>query len=167
MITIIAALSMDGAIGFGNRLLYHLNADMKRFKALTIGHTLLMGRNTFESLPNGALPGRRNIVLTRDRSRSFPNAETYASLDEALYACNPDEQIFIIGGAQVYSQALPLAQRLELTVIHDIPEQADAAFPSFRSSPSWQLTFREDHPADDKNPFPYSFLTYIKEEPCK
>jgi Dihydrofolate reductase len=164
MITIIAALSMDGAIGFGNRLLYHLNADMKRFKALTTGHTVLMGRNTFESLPKGALPNRRNIVLTRDKSRSFPNTETCTSLEEALSTCTPEEHIFIIGGAQVYSQALPLAQRLELTVVHDIPEQADAAFPAFRSSPFWHLSSREDYPADEKNPYPYSFLTYTKVE---
>ena len=164
MITIIAALSMDGAIGYENRLLYHLNTDMKRFKALTVGHTVLMGRNTFESLPNGALPGRRNLVLTHDTSRTFPGAETCASLEEALSLCPDDEEVFVIGGARVYCQALPIAQRIELTVIHDIPEHADAAFPSFRNSPLWQLTAREDHPADDKNPYPYTFLTYTKAE---
>ena len=164
MITIIAALSMDGAIGYKNRLLYHMRADLKRFKALTMGHTVLMGRNTFESLPKGALPGRRNIVLTRDKSRSFQGAETCSSIQEALSLCSPDEEVFIIGGAQVYSQALPMAQRMELTLIHDIPEQADAAFPTFRDTPSWQLTAREDHQSDENNPYPYSFLTYSKKK---
>lgn len=154
---------MDGAIGFENQLLYHLNADMKRFKALTIGHTVLMGRNTFESLPNGALTGRRNLVLTHDTSRTFPGAETCVSIEEALSLCSPNEQVFVIGGAQVYSQALPMAQRLELTIIHDIPEKADAAFPIFRDSSDWKLISKEEHPADEKNPFRYSFLTYSKE----
>lgn len=89
MITIIVAISEDGAIGFENRLIYHLRADMKRFKALTTGNTVLMGRNTFESLPKGALPNRRNIVLARDRSVSFAGAETFGSLEEALARCSP------------------------------------------------------------------------------
>ncbi|MGB4671823.1 MAG: dihydrofolate reductase [Bacteroidaceae bacterium] len=164
MITIIVAISEDGAIGFENRLIYHLRADMKRFKALTTGNTVLMGRNTFESLPKGALPNRRNIVLTRDRSVSFADAETFGSLEEALTRCSPNEHVYIIGGAQVYRQALPLANRLEITLVHDIPERADTAFPEFRSCPKWRLTAREDHGPDEGNPFAYSFLTYEKEE---
>ena len=102
-ITIIAALAANGAIGLGNRLLYRMPNDMKRFKALTTGHTVVMGRRTFESLPKGALPDRRNIVLSRRPGASFPGAECYASLQEALAHCGTDEAIYIIGGASVYA----------------------------------------------------------------
>ena len=124
MVNIIAAVARNRAIGFQNKLIYWLPNDLKRFKALTTGHTIIMGRNTFLSLPKGALPNRRNVVLSRTQT-VFPGCDTYSSLEEALNNCTPDEDIYIIGGAAVYQQALAIADRLCLTEIDDIPEQAD------------------------------------------
>lgn len=160
MISIIVAIAQNGAIGYKGDLIYHLSADLRRFKELTTGHTVVMGRKTFESLPKGALPNRRNIVLTRQQGVEFPGTEVYKSLDEALSHCSREEKVFIIGGAQVYTQALGMADELEITLVHDTPAQADTFFPEFGSDKSWHLVNREDHEADEKNPFPYSFLTY-------
>ena len=202
MITIIAAVAKNRAIGYKNKLIYWLPNDLKRFKALTTGHTIIMGRNTFLSLPKGALPNRRNIVLSMTmwkealgprplategtqecgkRKENTPAAESasegnlippstfhlpqknidlYPSLDEALAHCAPDEDIYIIGGASVYRQALPLADRLCLTEIDDTPAEADTFFPPYLDD--WQESFREDHPIDDRHAFPYSFIDYIR-----
>ena len=160
MISIIVAIAENLAIGFENSLLYHISADMKRFKALTTGHTVLMGRKTFQSLPKGALPNRRNIVLTRSTDVSFPGAETFPSIEEALQHCSSDEKVYVIGGAAVYAQALPLADELEITLVHDTPLQADAFFPAFWEQ-GFTLVNKEDFPADDKTPA-YSFLTFVK-----
>ena len=136
MITIIAAVARNRAIGQENKLIYWLPNDLKRFKALTSGHTIVMGRKTFESLPKGALPHRRNVVISRGDSvqnwRSDDGTtilEVFRSLDEALKSCRPDEDIYVIGGASVYEQAMAVADRLCLTEIDDVPEQADAFFP--------------------------------------
>lgn len=158
-ITIIAALAANGAIGLGNRLLYRMPNDMKRFKALTTGHTVVMGRKTFESLPKGALPDRRNIVLSRRPGASFPGAECYASLQEALTHCGTDEAIYIIGGASVYAEAMPLADRLCLTHIDDTPPEADAFFPDIDPD-EWQAVAEEVHPADEKHAHAYRFTDY-------
>ncbi len=160
MISIIVAVAENGAIGYKGDLVYHLPADMKRFKALTTGNTVLMGRKTFQSLPKGALPNRRNIVLTRQADAVFPGAEVFGSISRALEHCAPDEKVYVIGGAEIYRQALELATELELTLVHSVPENADTFFPDFSRDPSWQLVAREDHEADEKNHFPYSFLTY-------
>ena len=160
MISIIVAIAQNGAIGYKGDLIYHLSADLRRFKELTTGHTVIMGRRTFESLPKGALPNRRNIVLTRQQSASFAGTDVYASLDEALSHCSRDEKVYIIGGAQVYAQALGMADELEITLVHDTPAQADTFFPEFGNDETWHLINREDHTPDEKNPFPYSFLTY-------
>lgn len=160
MISIIVAIAENGAIGYKGDLIYHLSADLKRFKALTTGHTVIMGRKTFESLPKGALPNRRNIVLTRQSGASFPGTVVFPSLSDALNHCSSDEKVFIIGGAQVYSQALDLADELDITLVHDTPGQADTFFPDFEGQGDWRLISREDHEPDDKNPFPFSFLTY-------
>ena len=109
MISIIAAVDRHMAIGYENKLLFWLPNDLKRFKALTTGNTIIMGRKTFESLPKGALPNRRNIVLSTRPDTLCPGAEIFPSLEEALKHCEQDEQIYIIGGASVYRQALPLA----------------------------------------------------------
>ncbi len=160
MISIIVAIAQNGAIGYKGDLIYHLSADLRRFKELTTGHTVIMGRKTYESLPKGALPNRRNIVLTRQQGASFPGTEVYSSIDEALNKCSRDEKVYIMGGAQVYTQALPMADELEITLVHDSPAQADTFFPEFGSDESWHLINREDHQPDEKNPYPYSFLTY-------
>ena len=158
MISIIAAVAKNRAIGYQNKLIYWLPNDLKRFKALTTGHTIIMGRNTFLSLPKGALPNRRNIVLSRS-AKAFSGCDVYPSLDEALKHCSPEEDIYIIGGASVYRQALPLADRLCLTEIDDIPEKADTFFPPYDD---WQELNREDHPVDERHAFPYSFVDYVR-----
>ena len=159
MISIIAAVAKNRAIGFKNKLIYWLPNDLKRFKALTTGHTIIMGRNTYLSLPKGALPNRRNIVLSRS-TKAFPGCEVFPSLEEALKHCAPDEDIYIIGGASVYRQALPIADRLCLTEIDDTPAEADTFFPSYEDD--WQEESREDHPVDDRHDFPYSFVDYVR-----
>ena len=159
MINIIAAVAKNRAIGYQNKLIYWLPNDLKRFKALTTGHTIIMGHNTFLSLPKGALPNRRNIVLSRS-SKVFPGCDVYPSLEEALAHCAKDEDIYIIGGASVYKQALAVADRLCLTEIDDTPAEADTFFPSYEDD--WQEESREDHPIDDRHDFRYSFVDYIR-----
>lgn len=158
MLSIIVAIAENGAIGNKGQLVYHISADLKRFKALTTGHTVLMGRKTFESLPKGALPNRRNIVLTRNRSLTFPGAEVFSSIDEALDNCGADEKIYVIGGAEIYRQAIPMADELELTLIHDTPAEADTFLPAINYD-EWTEIYREDHPVDESTPVSYSFVT--------
>ena len=157
-ISIIVAIAENNAIGFENKLLYWLPNDLKRFKALTTGHTIIMGRKTFESLPKGALPNRRNIVLSR-QDIIFPGAERFSSLETALSQCRNEEEVFIIGGASVYQEAMPLADKLCITHIHDTPEQADAFFPEIDPS-VWKVTNSESHPTDEKHLYPYRFIDY-------
>ena len=160
MVSIIAAVARNLAIGYQNKLLYWLPNDLKRFKALTTGHTIIMGRCTFESLPKGALPNRRNVVLTRSQV-TFPGAETFPSLLAALASCAPEEDVYIIGGASVYAEALPLADRLCLTEIDDTPAQADAFFPQF-SEEEWKVAEKEEHDIDEKHAHSYRFVDYVK-----
>ena len=157
-ISIIVAIAKNNAIGFENKLLYWLPNDLKRFKALTTGHTIIMGRKTFESLPKGALPNRRNIVLSRQEI-DFPGAERFNSLESALSQCNREEEIYIIGGASVYQEAMSLADKLCITHIDDTPEQADAFFPQIDSS-VWEQTNKESHQTDEKHQYAYSFVDY-------
>ena len=121
-------------------------------------HTIIMGRKTFESLPKGALPNRRNIVLSR-QDLTFDGAERYASLSEALDHCKEEEEIYIIGGASVYKEALPLADKLCITHIEDTPQEADAFFPDIDEK-IWEETSREAHPTDEKHLYPYIFVDY-------
>jgi len=114
-ISLIAVLGKNNEIGKGNELLCHLPADLKRFKAITTGHTVVMGRKTFESLPNGALPNRRNLVVSRNARLVIQDAEVCSSLDYALLKCINETEVFIIGGAQIYAQALPVADKLHIT----------------------------------------------------
>lgn len=156
-ISIIVCIARNRAIGYENHLLYHLRGDLKHFKALTTGHTVLMGRRTFESLPKGALPNRRNIVLTR-QDKHWPGTETFASLQEALGHCGVDEEVFIIGGFSVYREAMPLANTLLLTEAEDTPSRADTFFPDFPRE-EWEETEREHHEKDEQNEQPYDFVT--------
>lgn len=158
MITIIAAINRNRGLGFENKLLYWLPNDLKRFKALTTGHTIIMGRKTFESLPKGALPNRRNIVLSKGNT-CFPGAECFHSLEEALAQCTPGEDIYIIGGASLYAEAMPLADRLCLTEIEDTEKEADVFFPAFDTD-VWKETKREMHATDEKHAYAYSFVDY-------
>ena len=158
MISIIAAVARNRAIGYRNKLLYWLPDDLRRFKQLTTGHTIIMGRRTFESLPKGALPNRRNIVLSRGSS-DFPGCDRFASLKEALAHCKDNEEVFIIGGASVYGQAMPIADRLCLTEIDDVPENADAFFPPYED---WVEVWREQHYKDDRHGYDFAFVDYMK-----
>ena len=155
-ISIIAAVAKNRAIGFENKLIYWLPNDLKRFKALTTGHTIVMGRNTFESLPRGALPNRRNVVLSTT-VKELPGCEVFPTLDAALQSCQPDEDIYIIGGARVYEQAISKADRLCLTEVDDIPAQADTFFPDYSD---WQVVNKEAHPKDERHAFEYAFTDY-------
>ena len=156
-VSIIVAVAQNNAIGFKNQLLYRLPNDLKRFKALTTGHTIIMGRKTFESLPKGALPNRRNIVLTRQEGLHYENAECYRSLEEALMQCDYTEDLYIIGGGELYKQTLGLAARIHLTVVDDTPAEADAFFPELDPS-EWEEVLREEYPADEKHAHAYTFI---------
>ena len=160
MINIIAAVARNRAIGYKNKLLYWLPDDLKRFKQLTTGHTIIMGRRTFESLPKGALPNRRNIVLSRSKA-DFPSCEVYGSLSEAIAHFSTDEDVYVIGGASVYKQALTVADRLCLTEIDDTPEQADAFFPPYEE---WTEVSREEHDIDERHEHRFAFVDYIRAE---
>lgn len=159
-LVVIAALDRGGAIGRGNALPWHLPADLRRFKALTLGKPVLMGRRTAESLGR-ALPGRRNLVLTRSGRVPFDGMEAVASLDEALVATGESgaTELCVIGGAEVYALCLPRASRMHLTHVDTTVADADAFFPGFDSS-QWRVTARETHAADGKHAFPFEFVDY-------
>lgn len=158
-INIIAAVAGNMAIGNENKLLYWLPDDLKRFKQLTTGHTIIMGRNTFLSLPKGALPNRRNVVLSRT-VKEVPGCDVYPTLDAALQSCKPDEDVYVIGGASVYEQAVSIADRLCLTEIDDTPSAADAFFPVLGSE--WHETWSEQHAKDERHAYNFRFVDYEK-----
>lgn len=137
-LAIIVAIGKDRAIGKNGDMIWHISADLKRFRKITMGHAVIMGRKTWESLPGGALPGRRNIVVTRDRSFSAEGAETAGSPEEAINLCSDDNMPFIIGGAEIYRQTLPMATRLYLTEIYGECAEADARFPEI-SGDEWRV----------------------------
>ena len=158
MISIIAAVAKNRAIGFENKLIYWLPNDLKRFKALTTGHTIIMGRNTYLSLPKGALPNRRNVVLSTT-VKELPGCEVFPTLEAALKSCKGDEDVYIIGGARVYEQAMALADRLCLTEVDDTPQEADAFFPDYSD---WKIDKKEAHPKDERHAYDYTFADYIR-----
>ena len=170
MISIIVAIAENNAIGYKNKLIYWLPNDLKRFKSLTTGNTIIMGRKTFESLPKGALPNRRNIVVSHIAAKdAFEGAECYPTLEEAIEAAKGgytfndilSKEIYIIGGASIYEQALPLADRLCLTYIYDTPEQADTFFPEYAEA-EWEENFREEHDIDEKHAQKYAFIDLVR-----
>ena len=149
-LAIVVAIAQDGAIGRGGDLLWHLPADLKRFKALTTGHTILMGRKTFESLPKGALPNRRNVVISR-LTASLPGAEVYPSIADALEALQPlDEEVYVIGGGEIYRQLLPSVERIYLTRVEATFPDADTFFPELDMS-QWREVERTYFAADAQN----------------
>ena len=153
-ITLVVARARNGVIGRGGKLPWHIPADLKRFKALTMGSAMVMGRRTFESLP-GLLPGRRHIVLTRDRSWSAPGAEVVHSIDQVARVAQ-EGPISVIGGADIFELFLPLADRVELTeVLADI--DGDRSIEDPRRSGEWRETFREEH-AEGAPPFRFVTL---------
>ncbi|MEO8547073.1 MAG: dihydrofolate reductase [Sphingomicrobium sp.] len=152
-ITLLLARASNGVIGKDGGLPWHISADLKRFKALTMGTVLVMGRRTFESLP-GVLPGRRHIVLTRDPAWSAPGVAVARTVEQAL-AIAADEPVSVIGGAEIFRMFVPLADRIELTeVLADI--DGDTIIEDLRSTDAWREVSSEDHPADDP---PFRFVT--------
>ncbi len=163
MISIIVATDQRGAIGKDNNLLWRLPNDMKHFRELTIGHTVIMGRRTFESLPKGALPDRKNIVLTTEPDTRFDDCVVYNTLWGALMATEGEDEVFIIGGGNVYEQALEVADKLYLTLVHHTFPEADTFFPPVDPK-VWEEIARTDAPKDEKNPYAHSFLTYVRKK---
>ena len=159
MISIIVAIAKNYAIGKKGDLLCHLPADLKHFKEITSGHTVMMGERTFLSLPKHPLPNRRNIVLTDVPSKTFEGAETVYSLDEMVAKVSPDEEAFVIGGGMVYRQMMERADKLYITHIHHSWDDADTFFPEIDSA-FWKQISAERHAADENNPYDYTFATY-------
>ena len=153
----IVAVASDWAIGRQGDLLCHLPADMRHFKEVTMGHSIIMGRKTFDSFPRRPLPGRENVVITRDAAWQYPGVTVAHSLDEAIAASQTDI-VFIIGGAQVYEQALPLVDVLHLTMIHARWATSDVFFPTLDMS-EWQEVSREHHESDHRNAYEFDFVT--------
>lgn len=154
-ISIIVAIAQNFAIGKNNDLLFHLPNDLKRFKQITTGHPVIMGRNTLLSLPNGALPNRRNIVISDIPEEKFEGCEMVASIEAAAAAVKDETEAFIIGGGMIYRQFFPLAGKLYLTLVHR-DFDADVYFPEIDYM-EWEELSREDH-SDEKNGFDYSYL---------
>lgn len=159
MISIIVAIAENYAIGKKGDLLCHMPADLKHFKEITSGHTVLMGERTFLSLPKHPLPNRRNIVLTDVKGKTFEGAETVYSIDELVAKVNKDEEAFVIGGGMVYKQAMEFADKLYITHIHHSWPDADTFFPEIDPA-IWKQLSAERHSADDKNPYDYTFAEY-------
>lgn len=157
MVSIIVAIAQNGTIGDKNSLLWHIKEDMRFFRTTTSGHAVVMGRKTFESLGSRPLPKRTNIVITR-ADRAFEGALTAHSLEEAICLAEGDEEIFIIGGAQIYREALRIADRMYITrVMHDY--EGDTSFPDIDLS-EWELVAEEKHDRGEEYEYPFAFLTY-------
>lgn len=154
---IVVAMAQNRTIGVNNTLPWRCPEDLKHFKALTMGHHMIMGRKTFDSIGK-PLPGRTTVVVTRDRNLRIDGCLTAHSLSEAIDACTGDQQIFIVGGAEIYAQAMPLADALYLTEIQQ-DVQGDAHFPEFDRS-AWQEVAREVRMQDTPQPLEYHFVTY-------
>ena len=159
MISIIVAIAENYAIGKKGDLLCHLPADLKHFKEITSGKTVLMGERTFYSLPKHPLPNRRNIVLTDVQGKTFEGAEAVYSLDELCAKVQGEEEAFVIGGGMVYRQMMPRADKLYITHIHHSWDDADTFFPEIKET-EWKLISSEEHQADEKNPYDFTFCTY-------
>lgn len=157
MISLVVAASANDVIGDSGALPWHLTDDLKRFKALTLGKPVVMGRKTFEAIGR-ALPGRRNLVVTRQAEFTAPGCEAVSSPAAALEACAGDDEIMIIGGGEIYRQFLPLADRIYLTRVAARID-GDTTFPALDEA-SWEETSREEFPAGDGNDFSFAILTF-------
>ena len=158
MIILIAAISKNNEIGKNNQLLWHLPDDFKRFKTLTTGHYIIMGRKTFESFPK-PLPNRTHIIISRQKNYAVENCIVVSSLEEAIKVCPKNEDIYIIGGGEIYKQSIDFADKLEITLVdHDF--EADTFFPEIDEN-KWKIDFEEFHPKDERHLYDFTFLTYI------
>lgn len=154
-LSLIVATDTKNGIGKNNQLLWHLPEDLKFFKRTTSGHTVIMGRKTFESIGK-PLPNRRNIVISRQENLKIEGVEVYQNLDDAVSACETENEAFIIGGGEIYQQALPITQKIFLTKVqHQF--NADTFFPKIEAG-DWEVLSTEDHQPDEKHQFPYSFI---------
>jgi dihydrofolate reductase len=156
IVSIVVAISQNHAIGKDNKLLWYLPKDLKHFKEITTGHTVIMGRKTYESVGK-PLPNRRNIIITRQQVK-IEGCEVVNSVEAALALCKNEAEVFIVGGAEIYRQALHLTDRIYLTLIHENFE-GDTYFPEIKAD-LWKETERQDHEPDEKNLLPYSFITF-------
>jgi dihydrofolate reductase len=154
-VSIVVAISENNAIGKDNKLLWHLPKDLKHFKEITTGGTVIMGRKTYDSVGR-PLPNRRNIIITRQQIE-IPGCEVVNSVEAALDLCRDEAEVFIVGGAEIYRLAMPLTDKIFLTIVHENFE-ADTYFPEIKPA-IWKETDRQDHEPDEKNPLPYSFIT--------
>lgn len=159
-ITIIAAVAENGVIGGNNNLLWHISADLKRFKKLTTGHTIVMGNNTFQSLPVRPLPQRTNIVMTRNKDLTTDSCIMVHSVEEALEKMDPEGENFVIGGGNIYTEFFPLAQKLYITKVREF-FTGDTFFPEI-SLDEWELVESLQVDDDPQNDFSYSFETYLR-----
>jgi len=160
-ISIIVAVAKNNAIGKDNKLLWHLSEDLKRFKKLTTGHYIIMGKNTYYSLPKRPLPNRTHIVLTDLPGEQIDDCIMAYSIEDAISKMDPKNENFIIGGASIYRQFLPFTSRLYITWVHESFE-ADTFFPELNEE-EWKVVSKEDFPEpDEKNPYPYSYMIYEK-----
>ncbi|MBQ5738716.1 MAG: dihydrofolate reductase [Alistipes sp.] len=157
MVSIIVAVAQNGTIGDKNALLWHIKEDMRFFRTTTSGHAVIMGRKTFESLGSKPLPKRTNIVITRS-DRQFDGALTAHSLEEAVRLAGDDSEVFVIGGAQIYAEALGMADRIYLTRVYHSYE-GDTSFPEFDPD-EWSLTSEEHHERGEEYEYPFAFLCY-------
>ncbi|MCT4646299.1 MAG: dihydrofolate reductase [Carboxylicivirga sp.] len=155
-LAMIVAIDQKNGIGVGDDQLAYISADLKRFKALTTGHTILMGRKTFEALPKGALPNRRNVVITRQTGYEAKGADMVNSLNDALKLCKDDEKVFVIGGGEIYKTFLPDAQALYLTRIEHTFEEATVFFPEINMD-EWSIVKEEGPFMDEKTQLSYSY----------
>jgi len=159
MITVIAAVAENNALGKENQLLWHLPDDFKRFKTLTSGHYIIMGRKTFESFPK-PLPNRTHVIISRQANYQPEGCIVVNSLEQAIAVCPKTEEVFIIGGGEIYRQSIAVADKLDLTKVHATFE-ADTHFPEIDLS-QWQLVFEEYHPKDERHDYAFTFQTYSK-----
>jgi dihydrofolate reductase len=159
MLSLIVAMSENRVIGRNGRLPWHLSSDLRRFKQLTLGHHLVMGRRTFEAIGR-LLPGRISVVITRQAGYQAAGALAAGNLDAALGLTAGDGEVFVVGGAEIYRLALPAADRIFLTLVHAQLE-GDAFFPAWDEA-AWHLVESTRHPRDDRNEYAYSFLTYLR-----
>jgi dihydrofolate reductase len=160
MLTLIAATSTNNALGKDNQLVWHLPLDFKRFKTLTSEHYIIMGRKTFESFPK-PLPNRTHVIITRNKNYEAPEGcIVVTSLEHAIEVCPKNEEVFIIGGGEIYKQSIDIADKVELTRVHTTVE-ADTFFPEIDPK-KWEVVFEEQHLKDEKHAFDFTFITFIK-----
>ncbi|MBD3723281.1 MAG: dihydrofolate reductase [Flavobacteriaceae bacterium] len=160
MLTIIAAAAENNALGKDNDLVWHLPDDFKRFKTLTSGHYIVMGRKTFESFPK-PLPNRTHVIITRQKDYIVPEGCIVVdTIEKAINSCPENEEVFIIGGGEIYKQSINIANKIELTRVHTEVE-ADTFFPEIDEN-NWKLIEEEYHPKDEKHQFNFTYLTYIR-----